>query len=374
MRPFKIISEISENLAGKKVLVRVDFNIPDDSKPPHPRIIRALPTIVFLRGLGAKIILVSHRDKAGESLQRAYEQFSKLVPSIFVDDFTSVAGKKSLETLQNGEVALLENIRRFLGEEKNDLNFAKTLASLADVYVNEAFSVSHRKHASIVGVPKILPGYAGTLFANEFDNLLKAISPEHLALAIVGGAKFSTKLPVLNKFLETFDNVFIGGALMNSFFRAKNYEIGNSVYENPTPELVRLLKNPKLILPIDVVLEDKSVVGSDAVKQNQKILDVGPESIENLKPLIGKSKMIVWNGPLGEYEKGFLESTLALAKEIVTSSTYTIVGGGDTIAVLPIDLQKKFSFVSMAGGAMLDFIALGTLPGIEALKKDKNKE
>ncbi|HPS21413.1 MAG TPA: phosphoglycerate kinase [Candidatus Paceibacterota bacterium] len=344
-----------KNIKGKKVLVRVDFNVPikngkiiDDF-----RIKKSIPTIEFLQKKGAEVILISHLGKDGtESLAPVAERLKKYV-------------KK--------DIILLENIRQYPEEEKNDLSFAKKVAGIADIYVNDAFSVSHRKHASVVGVPKYLPSYAGLQLEEEIKNLSKVIkNPKHPFLFILGGAKFSTKMPLIKKYLKTADYIFIGGALLNDFLKAKKYEIGKSLTDN-TKIPANILNNKKIILPVDVaILSGNKIINKKIsdVKKNEIIIDVGKESIKLAENYIKKSKLILWNGPLGKYEEksGDL-ATKKLLKFVACSKAESIIGGGDIVSVVSrMKIEKKLSFVSTGGGATLDFLANGTLPGIKVLK------
>ena len=308
----KFLSKAKIDLKGKKVLLRVDFNVPVKNGKIEDdfRIRQTMPTINFLKRKGAEIILLSHGNL------------------------------KPVEKYLGMKFAL-GNLRNFPGEEKNDLEFAKKLAGLGDVYVNDAFSVSHREHASIVGLPKFLPHYAGLLFEKELKNLKSAFHPEHPFLLILGGIKFETKLGVVNKFLRLADKIFIGGALV---VKAMEMPIANS----PAGE-------KKIIFPL----------GDPAA------LDSNAQTLEILGEEIKKAKFILWNGPLGDYERGYAKGTKELARLIAKSKAKSIIGGGDTIAVVrkaKISLNK-FSFVSTAGGAMLEFLAKGTLPGIKALER-----
>lgn len=345
---------------GKFVLVRVDFNVPMEKGKVMDdfRIKRTLPTIEFLRRKGAKIILISHLTDGRAKSLRPVAKYLK------INFISSVLGKnveQKISKMRDGEVLLLENLRTEKGEEKNDKNFAKKLARIGDIYINDAFSASHREHASIVGLPKYLPSYVGFLFEEEFKNLKAALKPSHPFLFILGGVKFGTKLPVLEKFVKIADKIFVGGALANNFFWAEKVDIGGSVLDKNI-DIKKFLRNPKIVLPIDVK------------KKNSVILDIGHLAIKELSLLIKKSKFILWNGPLGSFkEKGFGKGTEAAARLISQSGAKSIIGGGDTTSAVKkagIPL-KRFSFVSTAGGAMLEFLAKGTLPGIEALKKSK---
>jgi phosphoglycerate kinase len=245
------------------------------------------------------------------------------------------------------------------------------------VFVEDAFDVCHRSHASVVGVSQLLPSYAGLLVEKEVKELSKALQPRRPALAIIGGAKFSTKEPVLHALLADYDKVFVGGALANDFLKARGVDVGTSLVSEADPAAMRILsENPALILPLDAVvapIDASSVEGKTVavaqVPQSMAMLDVGAETVTALLPVIKKAKTILWNGPLGRYENGFTAGTLALAYAVTSSRAHTILGGGDTVAALDaIGLTKKFSFVSTGGGAMLDFLAEGTLPGLEVLR------
>lgn len=375
MNQIKLIRN-AENMAGVKVLVRVDFNVPikDHKVLDDFRIRVALPTISFLRSRGAKIILMSHlegNDGHNGSLVHVAEHLRHLgVPTLFVKNMKD-AHQAVEHKIKNGECILLENLRLNEGEKNNDQAFARKLASLGQVYVNEAFSASHREHASIVGIPKLIPAYAGLHLEQEIKNLSKAFYPPQPFLFILGGAKFDTKLPVLQRFIQLADTVFVAGALANDFFKAKGYEVGQSMISKGTFDFGPFLNNSKLTLPIDVITEDKKTKLSRSVLPTEKIMDAGPATLELLQKEIKRAKMIVWNGPLGMYEGGFVEPTCELAKMIAEAKkngTETIVGGGDTLAVIAkLKLQDKFSFVSSGGGAMLEFLAKGTLVGIQAM-------
>lgn len=357
----KSIKEI-KNIKGKTAILRVDFNVPiskgiikDDF-----RIKSAMQTIQFLLKKGARIILITHLGKDGtESLDKVEERFFKIT---------------KLNKEEKSRITFYENIRKFDGEEKNDKNFAQSLAKLGDFYVNDAFSVAHRVHASVVGIPKYLPSYAGFQIIDEVKNLSKAIkNPKHPFLFILGGAKFSTKIPLIKKYLNLADHVFIGGALLNDFIKAKGFEIGNSLIDDDNYGIEKILKNKKIIIPDYVVVQNKEgklIEKTIAdISKDDVVLDVGTESIKLLEPIIKKSKLILWNGPLGKYENGGDVATKKLLKIISNSKTESIIGGGDTVEIISeLKIQKKFSFVSTGGGATLDFLANGTLPGIKALK------
>ena len=365
-----------KNIKGKKVIVRADFNVPLD----HARVLDAtrisvaLPTIALLRKAGARVLLVSHigRDPK-ESLKPVYNILKKHFPVKFVPHVLGPEVEKVISEMKNGEVVMLENLRSEPGEKAGDLKFARALADLGDVYVNEAFPVSHRADASIVGIPKFLPSYAGLQLEREVTALSKVLTPKHPFLFILGGAKIETKLPILKRFIKSADSVFVGGVLANTFFKAAGHDIGASKYDEDAPSLTALLKNKKLVIPETVVVVDadkkKKTISTSEVSGKEMIFDIGIPSIEALAPLIAKAKLILWNGPMGYYEGGYTKATEELLKLLAKAKGETIIGGGDTsVLVERKKLANKFTFVSTGGGATLDFLAKGTLPGIKALK------
>ena len=346
-----------KNIKGKTAIVRVDFNVPIKNGKIEDdfRIKKALPTIQFLLKKGADIILITHLGKDGtESLEPVIKSFFKL--SKFPKD----------------RIKFFENIRKFPGEMKNDPAFAKKLAAMGDLYVNDAFSVSHRAHASVVGIPKYLPHYAGFQLEDEVKNLSKAIKdPAHPFLFILGGAKFSTKMPLIKKYLKSADNVFIGGALLDDFIEAEGFEVGKSLVDD-TKGIKNILKNKKLILPSDVLVQSgKKLINKkvNEVGKEETILDIGSNAVKIIEPYIKNARLILWNGPLGKYESGGAGATKKILKLVASSKAESIIGGGDTVALISeMKMENKFSFVSTGGGATLDFLAFGTLPGIKALK------
>lgn len=353
----KKITEI-ENLSGVRVLVRLDLNVPiqngvimDDF-----RIRKAIPLINYLYDKGANLILVSHIETKDNPTLKPVAEYLKDagVKCVFQKDYKKV--RESEE-----RVLLLENLRIFPGEKENSKDFAKELASLADIYVNEAFSVSHRCHASVCAITEFIPSYAGFHFEDEVKHLSGAFNPDHPFLFILGGAKFDTKLPLLSKFITIADKIFVGGALAHDFFKAQGKDIGLSMISDVPPDLKGLIDNPKIFLPSDNILKDTA------------IMDAGMNTIEELRVQIEKAKYILWNGPLGAYESGYKSATLQLAQLLADATkrgAKTIVGGGDTLATIAeLKLEDSYTFVSTGGGAMLDFLAKGTLPGIESLNK-----
>lgn len=366
---------------GKRILVRLDLNVPiahgkvlDDF-----RIRKSLPTLKFLVEQGAKIIAISHigRDAHDTLLPVAARLGEMLGEEVAFGERSS-----------SSRVTLLENLRRDPREEANDEEFARELAAHGDIFVNDAFSASHRKHASIVGVPKFLPSYAGIQFALEIENLSRAFTPEHPFLFILGGAKFETKLPFLQKFTELADGVFVGGALANDILRAGGFKIGKSVAEKNPPEYLSMLaSNAKLLQIKDVFVEsgeneEKKVEAKkkDAVLQDDVIVDMGPETTAGIISAIRNAKFVLMNGPLGWYERGFSKATSEVLEAIAArsgqgSDFVSILGGGDTVALIDrAGIEDKFTFVSTGGGAMLDYLVDGELPGITALASASSRD
>lgn len=351
-----------KNLKGKRVILRVDFNVPIKNGVIEDdfRIQKSLLTIDFLLKKGAKILIITHLGKDGsQSLEGVIKRFFQIA---------------KLNKEEKSRIEFFENIRKFEGEEKNEPNFAKQLAKLGDIYVNDAFSVSHRSHASVVGITRYLPNYAGFQLLEEVQNLSKVIkNPKHPFLFILGGAKFSTKMPLIKKYLKLADYVFIGGALLSDFLKAKGFEIGKSLVDDENYGIERILRNKRLIIPEFVVVKNnlgkfeqkniKDVLNTDT------ILDVGEKSIENISLIIQKSKLILWNGPLGKYEDGGDKATKILLNKISKTKAISIIGGGDTVELISeLKMQDKFTFVSTGGGATLDFLSKGTLSAIKALR------
>ncbi len=370
---FKSIACLSPaDLAGRAVLLRLDLNVPivNGRIAEDFRLKKTLPTIEYLRASHARVIILGHLGEAGASLWPVADYFSGFFPIKFVakiEDFARAKQETSADT-----TLVLENLRQDPGEEQNDPDFTARLASAGDIYVNDAFASSHREHASIVGLPHLLPSYAGFLLENEVKHLSRVFKPEHPFIVILGGAKFKTKLPLVKKLVSQADKIFIYGALAHAFFRDLGYELGESLVDQDLGVAKELLRHPKIVLPVDVRVRngDKVFIKTpDKLVKTDNILDVGLESIEKLLPVIAEANFILWNGPLGNFEKGFKGSTEAVAKLIAGGNAVSIIGGGDTIAAIrELDLLNQFDFVSTGGGAMLDFLANGTLPGIEALR------
>lgn len=362
------------DISGKTVFVRCDFNVPivNGEVGDSFRIEKSFQAIDFLLEKGAKLILASHIEGSADTLLPVFEYLNKKYPISFVIDYFPEKPESIESALQDGQIVLLENLRKYSGEKANDQDFAKHLASFADFYVNEAFPAAHRAHASIVGVPKFLQGFAGIVLEEEISALTRVFQAPHPFVFILGGAKFETKLPLIEKFIRRADTVFVGGALANDFFKVRGIAVGASLLSNGDFHLERFIGDT-LILPTDVIVEGNNgrvTKQSEEVLSDEMISDVGPQSIEGLKDVIKNAKFILWNGPLGNYENGFKDSTLMLAKLIAESGAESIVGGGDTVAsIAELNLADKFTFISTGGGAMLEFLADETLPGIEALNE-----
>lgn len=369
------ITEVAD-LEGRRVLVRASLNLPvkDGVVTNQFRLMRGLATVQYLVGQGAKVVMMGHIGRDPEaSLKPVYEALKEHIPIQFCEHVGGPDALSCVEDMQNGDVVLLENLRRDPREKNNDADFARSLADLGDIYVNDAFPVAHRSHASVVGVPAFLPSYAGLNFVNEYEELSGALKPEHPALFLIGGAKFETKMPLVEKCLSIYDYIFVAGALANDFFRAKGYEIGKSLVSDASLNLDALIADERVLLPVDVTVVSEAngvrVTSPEDVHPNEMIVDVGPDSVAMLASYIEKATMVVWNGPFGNYENGFDTQTKACAACIAKSDAYSIVGGGDTVAAIAeLGLQDQFNFVSTAGGAMLTFLEEGTLPGIDALQ------
>lgn len=367
-------------LENVPVLVRAALNVPivDGKVSGSFRLRKALPTIEFLSKNHARVILLGHiGEKGTETLMPVYEAMKEFIPSLqFCPVSTGPVAREAIRSLPAGGVLMLENVRRHRGEVMNDEVFAKELATLADVFVEDSFDVCHRKHASVVGVPAFLPSYAGLLVESELKELRIALTPKSPSLAIIGGAKFSTKEPVLKRLLALYDHVFVGGALANDFMKARGLPVGRSLISSlGETEVEVLLKNPKLLLPLDYAVAPLGSVRSDAriaridcIEPEEAILDDGPETIAMLVTYVESAKTVLWNGPLGNYENGFTDGTESLARVIAKSSAHSMVGGGDTVAAIEkVSVSERFSFISTGGGAMLDYLANGKLPGIDVL-------
>jgi phosphoglycerate kinase len=364
------------DLRGKCVFVRVSLDVPIEHGvvTNEFRIKKALPTIEFLVQAGARVILATHVGREPENTTAPiFEALKKYVSLTHVEAVLGKRVESAVAALTDGGVLLLGNLRAHREEEVNDLAFAETLAGYAEYYVNDAFAVSHRAHASIVGVPTFIPGYAGITFAEEYTHLSRALTPEHPAVFILGGAKFETKAPLIERYADAYDTVALGGALANDFLKGHGFEVGTSLVSPVDLSQSPLIHKQNIMVPVDVVVKSERGVRSALVTDvmsDEAILDIGMGTIDALAPFIKDAKTILWNGPLGYYEGGCSAATEACARLIAESDGFSVVGGGDTVASIEsLGLGDQFGFLSTAGGAMLEFLEKGTLPGIDVLKK-----
>jgi 3-phosphoglycerate kinase len=393
----KTIEDI--DVRGKRVLVRVDFNVPQDEagKITDDRRIRAaLPTIQYLINQGAKVILVSHlgrpkgkpEDREKFTLKPVAERLSELLgkPVPLAPDCVGPEVEKMVQAIKDGDVLLLENVRFHPEEEKNDPEFAKQLASLAEVYVNDAFGTAHRAHASTEGVTKYLPGVAGYLMQKEIEYLGGALAnPKRPFIAVLGGAKVKDKIPVIENLVSKVDKLIIGGGMAYTFLKAQGKEIGQSLLDADSLDFCREMlakAGDKILLPVDVVVADGNpfekgpdavqtkVVSVDAIPADWQGVDIGPETQKLFAEAVKGAGTVVWNGPMGifEFEK-FAVGTRAMAQALADSGAVTIVGGGDSAAAVEqLGFADKMTHISTGGGASLEFLEGKVLPGVAALQ------
>ena len=378
-------------VANKRVLVRVDFNVPFDKQgniTDDRRIRAALPTIQYLLDHGAKVILISHlgrpKGKEGKySLKPVAKRLQELLnrPVTMASDVYGDAIVKQTQEMKPGDVLLLENVRFYPSEEANDPTFARELSQLADVYVNDAFGTAHRAHASTEGVAKYLPSCAGELMQREINYLGGVLAnPTRPFVAILGGAKISDKIGVIQNLLTKVDRLLIGGGMANTFAFAEGYAVGDSLVEKDQVEVAQnIIKNAegKLVMPVDWVIADKfdadaqsKVVAVDSVPTGWRIMDIGPSSVVLFSQKLQGAKTVIWNGPLGVFEfPKFAEGTIAIAKTLAAlQDATTIVGGGDSAAAVEqAGVADKITHISTGGGASLEFLEGKLLPGVEAL-------
>lgn len=381
------------DVAGKKVLVRCDFNVPlkDGVITNDKRIVAALPTIKYLIDHGAKVILCSHLGRPKEgwepefSLAPVAARLSELLGKEvkMAKDVIGEDAKKLAASLNDGDVMLLENVRYHKEEKKNDPAFAKELASLAELYVNDAFGAAHRAHASTAGVADYLPAACGYLIQKEINFMGGALeSPKRPLVAILGGAKVSDKIGVIENLIEKVDTLIVGGGMAYTFFKAKGYTVGDSICEDDKVELAKEMlakaeaKGVNFLLPVDNMISthfaedaEHKVVDSDNIPDGWMGMDIGPKTIEKFCEAIKGAGTVIWNGPMGVFEFApFAEGTLDIARAIAESGAISIVGGGDSVAaVTKLGFADKMSHISTGGGASLEFLEGKDLPGISCL-------
>ncbi len=378
-------------LKGKRVFIRVDFNVPleGDKIVDDTRILASLPTINYAVQSQAKVIICSHlgRPKGKKvpeySLKPVYEYLKKLLKTRveFLEKISDEALSHACKELKEGEVLLLENVRFYPGETRNDPEFAAVLGKNVDVFINDAFSVSHRAHASVVGVPALVKEKGiGFQMEKELKYLSKVVSkPERPFFAVVGGSKVSTKIGVLKNLISKLDKLIIGGAMANTFLAAQGYPVGASFVEREYIEVAKKVikegreEGVKIYLPVDVVVEREGSVeevGIKDVREKDVIYDIGSRSVEFFSDAISGAKTVVWNGPLGYFEKApFHRGTIFIARKIAALNATTVAGGGDTLAAIKLAaVESAFSYVSTAGGAFLEYLEGKELPGIAVLK------
>lgn len=380
------------DLKGKRVLMRVDYNVPIENGviSDDTRIQATLPTIQYILDQGAALILMSHLGRpagtgyeAEFSLKPVADRLSELLgkPVKFAPDCIGPEVEAMAAALQPGEVMLLENVRFHKAETKNDPEFSQKLARLGEVFVNDAFGTAHRAQSSTEGVAHYLPAVAGFLMEKEIEFLSKATeNPEHPYIAILGGAKISDKVGVIENLLKKCDRLLIGGGMANTFFKAMGYSTGDSLVEDeavPTARSLLESEGSRLVLPVDVVIADAfdneantRIVAPNEVPDGWRILDIGPKTLEMFKSVLAGVKTVVWNGPMGVFEMPrFAEGTFAIARALAELDATTIIGGGDSVsAVKKAGVDDKMSHVSTGGGASLEFLEGKTLPGVAALQ------
>lgn len=383
-------------LTGKRVLIRVDFNVPRSKTTGEitndVRIKAGVPTIKYLVEQGAKVIIMTHMGRPkGEvkeelRLNKVAERLAELLgqPVKKLDTTVGPEVEAAVAAMQNGDIVMLENVRFLPGETDNDPELAKQLAALGDVFVNDAFGTAHRAHCSTEGVGHILPGVMGFLMEKEISVLGKALEEaEHPFVAIVGGSKISDKIGVVQNLLEKVDCLMIGGGMANTFLKAKGYEMGTSLVEDDKTALAQEIMQhaeqlgKKLLIPVDLTVataieqpETAQTVAADQVPADKMALDIGPETVKLYQQAVADAKTVIWNGPMGVFEvDAFAVGTFAVAQTVAASDAYSIVGGGDSVASIEkAGLNDKINHISTGGGASLEFLEGKKLPGIEVLQ------
>ena len=372
----KITSIADAQVEGKRVLLRTSLNVPiraDGTVGDLFRLRAALPTIEWLSRHGASTCVLAHLGRDGASLKPVVEILASLT-TVPIQFFGGSLAEARAHPIAPGSCVVLENIRIHPEEEDNDQQFANALAQLGDLYVDDAFADAHRPHASIVSVPKLLPSYAGLLMLKEIERITPAVTPPSQSLAIIGGAKFETKEPLIAQLLTRYERVLLGGALANDLLKTRGLPIGSS-RTSAIPIPVAIAENEQLVAPKDAVLVDDALhrhrcAGINDVRIAERIVDIGPETAGLWESCITQAAFVVWNGPMGIYEDGFVDGTDALAEALSRANVPAVVGGGDTLAALQkIAFDPEKIFLSTGGGALLEFLTTGTLAGIEALRR-----
>jgi phosphoglycerate kinase len=362
------------DLKGKRVVVRASLNVPvkDGIVQNAYRLEQTLTTLRYLHEHGARSIVIGHigRDKE-ETLRPVFDELQKFLPIQWGGRVTEPEFQQHVELLRDGDLLLAENLRQDEREADNDSEFAALIAQYGDLYVNDAFDNVHRDHASMVTVPTLLPAYAGLTLAREVTELKKVMTPESPSLFLLGGAKFETKIPLVEKYLAVYDHVFIGGALLNDVLKARGCEVGVSLVSDVSLADAPFLTNPKLLTPIDIVVtgpRGTRTTTCETIEKDESIVDCGPETIAKLVPYIAAAGTILWNGPFGYYEGGFTTATEKTAQLLAEANGFSVVGGGDTVAAIEkLGLNEKLGFVSTGGGAMLTLLEHGSTKSLDLL-------
>ncbi|HEX2751943.1 MAG TPA: phosphoglycerate kinase [Alphaproteobacteria bacterium] len=394
MKRFLTLDDLAA--AGKTVLLRADLNVPmkDGTVTDATRIERLVPTIKELAGAGAKVVILSHFGRPrGKEPALTLRPLSKALAHAcglevaFADDCVGPLAEAAIKNLPQGGLLLLENVRFYPEEEKNDAAFAAELARLGDVYVNDAFSCAHRAHASTEALARLLPAYAGRLMEAELTALEKALEkPQHPVVAIVGGAKISTKLDLLNNLVQKIDILVLGGGMANTFLAALEHPVGKSLCEHEMKDQAQTIMKTatenacRILLPVDAKTAKEfkahtavEVRHVEDIRDDDMMLDIGPESVNLIETMLGKARTVLWNGPVGAFETApFDESTVRLAQTVArlteTGQLVSVAGGGDTVAALAhAGVEEKMTYVSTAGGAFLEWLEGKTLPGVQIL-------
>ncbi|MDP3900282.1 MAG: phosphoglycerate kinase [bacterium] len=377
------------NLRGKVILVRCDFSVPIIGKKVIDdfKIVKSLPTIRLLTSQGAKVVLITHLGRPNGKKSKKFilnpicAKLSVLLGKKvrYIDDVIGLRAKNAVKALKDGQIILLDNLRFYKGEEKNDENFAKKLANLADIYVNNAIAVSHRRHASVAAIKKFLPSYAGLLLEEEIISLQKALRPKKPLVLVIGGSKIETKVPVVKSLKKKASFILVGGMISHDFLAAKKFSTGKYKVSQEAKKMAKSILSRKIILPVDFVTAtgkkgdgDIKVYSAKDLKQSVWQFDIGPETIRLYSRYLKKAKTIIWNGPMGMFENDhFKHGTLAIARVVASVSSgkaFGVVGGGETVSALKQTKMLDYvDWISTGGGAMLAYLAGDKMPGLEGL-------